>query len=503
MDNNRSLRVGIWCAVSSKPQATEDKASLLDQEAEGRRFAESVGQVVAVYRIPGHSRTMWRWSDAEQQMPAYRELREDAEAGNLDVLWCLESSRLGRDAALAQQVVSLLEANGAELYRANAPHVLGQKSTGHRMLDAFGSVMAQQENELKKHRHRSGMRARAKRGLFTPRPPFGYTLVKDNQGKTVYFDQDENAEAVRLITRLYLEGHSLTQIRRMMDESGYHAPRGRYWVRSTVADIMQNDGYAGYPAWGGAEYEGDEPSPFYEPIWSAETFAAIIQERERRYTGPYTRTGAGILTGVAYCAQCGYRMTRCGYHASETIPNRRVYLRCGRAAQGYLPDDPRHCGNRLHVRESAALEALTNYVKALASNNTIDRVMAEMKQQQRGDESQEELAHLRTRIADLDTQRERLALAYAAGDMDPVYYRKADDTLAAQQAEAQHRATDLERYLSTMPDLDAQRDQLTWLFEHFDQLLEDTPPAQVAKALQDAQFRIMVDGHQISVEWAE
>ena len=422
---DRRWRVGIWCAVSSKPQATEDKSSLQDQEAAGRRFAATVGEAVAVYLVPGHSRTMWRWEEAERQMPAYRELRQDVEANRIDVLWCLESSRLGRDAALVQQVVSLLESHGAELWRADAPHELGQRSTSHRFLDAFGSVIAQQEGERITERMERGMRNRARRGLFSPSVPHGY--VKSEGG----YEQDEGADAVREITRLYLEGHSINEIRRRMDASGHPPPRGLHWVRQTIANICNNDAYAGYPHW--RDSTCPEPSRYYEAIWTAETHAAIIRERERRYSGPYVRSGASPLTGVAVCARCGYRMNRTVHNETG-----HAYLRCTLHSNRWSVGGDRECHGNF-VREDAALATLAQYVKALGTDDTIDRILARRQDQQQADESAEELDRLSRQLADLDSRRERLALAFAAGDMALAYYRRADDALAAQQDTAGRR----------------------------------------------------------------
>ena len=48
------MRVGVWCAVSSRPQAKEEKTSLADQEKAGREFADALdAQVERVYRVPG------------------------------------------------------------------------------------------------------------------------------------------------------------------------------------------------------------------------------------------------------------------------------------------------------------------------------------------------------------------------------------------------------------------------------------------------------------------
>jgi len=44
MTPDRPLRIAIWCAVSSKPQAAHDKDSLADQERQGRAWAAMAGE---------------------------------------------------------------------------------------------------------------------------------------------------------------------------------------------------------------------------------------------------------------------------------------------------------------------------------------------------------------------------------------------------------------------------------------------------------------------------
>ena len=129
--SDRPLRVGIWAAVSSKRQAEDDKVSLEDQEKAGTAWAEGLGAEIArVYTVPGHTRDIWNWSEAESEMPAYRQLREDAQAGRLDALWAYDMDRLGRDPALGQQVISLVEKSDApnlaraEVYVASSPPII-------------------------------------------------------------------------------------------------------------------------------------------------------------------------------------------------------------------------------------------------------------------------------------------------------------------------------------------------------------------------------------------
>jgi dihydrodipicolinate reductase len=67
--------------------AAEDKTSLKSQEAAGRRFAETIGShAVRVYTVPGHTRDILFWSDAEAEMPTHRWLRQNRQAHAFDIL---------------------------------------------------------------------------------------------------------------------------------------------------------------------------------------------------------------------------------------------------------------------------------------------------------------------------------------------------------------------------------------------------------------------------------
>jgi hypothetical protein len=71
-NDHRPLRIGVWAAVSSKAQASEDEVSLDDQIRSGHEFAQAVGgEVVATFAVPGHTRDIIFWHDAEASMPAH------------------------------------------------------------------------------------------------------------------------------------------------------------------------------------------------------------------------------------------------------------------------------------------------------------------------------------------------------------------------------------------------------------------------------------------------
>jgi DNA invertase Pin-like site-specific DNA recombinase len=159
-------RIAIFASVSTPQQAAVEKDSLPSQIRDGTAWADGIGDVVATYKVPGHSRKFIFYQDAEAAMEAYRQLRQDAEAKRFDILWCRSRDRLGRTAALISQVEAIVQAAGAEVYSAAMPHELGHSTeTSAIFMSAIEGASAQAENVERIRRHRSGMRARIGRGL--------------------------------------------------------------------------------------------------------------------------------------------------------------------------------------------------------------------------------------------------------------------------------------------------------------------------------------------------
>jgi hypothetical protein len=93
--------------------------------------------------------------------------------------------RLGRDPALIQQVISMVKRTSAEVYIRTMPHVIGQKTIGHRYGVSAQTARVAEDQALQKRRQRSGMTGRTKRGLFPSNPPMGYEAVRDATGKVI------------------------------------------------------------------------------------------------------------------------------------------------------------------------------------------------------------------------------------------------------------------------------------------------------------------------------
>ena len=472
---DRPLRVALWCAVSSRPQASDDKTSLDDQRQAGEQFAAAIGgSVVLTYTVPGHSRDYVLWQDAEAAMPAYRDLRADCDRHAFDVLHAVDADRLGRTAALIHQVIGLVEAAGAEVYLASFPHTVGQSTIAQRYVSAIQAVRAEEDQGIRVARHERGMRGRVRRGLHAGTWPYGYTVVRDASGACVGAELvPEEAATIHHITRRFLTGASFHQIARELNTGGFPTRDDALeWYPTKVRRMMWNDTYAGYPRWRKARPE--DVSTRYPHLWDVSTFAAIVDERRRRGRRPYHATP---LMDVAFCARCGRRMTR---QVLELAAGPVPYLRCGRHAH----DGDCHAN---HVPESDVQDAVTEYLAdKLANADAIERLAVSRAGPQAGLER--DLADLDARAGDIAERRQRIALALAAGQMDAQMYRQVDDTLLDELDGVNAARQSVEAQLVAVPDAAQQVATMTRLVEALDSLWQ-RPVREVASLLQRAGVR--------------
>jgi len=473
---DRVYRVGLWCAVSSKQQATEDKVSLEAQEEAGRAFAEAIGgQAVRVYRVPGHTRDIIFWADAERDMEAYRQLREDVQAGVLDILHVVDPDRLGRDPALSNQVVSLVEKSGGEVYFATAPHVIGQKGAGSRYVFAIQSTRAGEDQARRVVYHERGMTRRTSRGLHPGIWPYGYRPLVAG-GRCTGAEFDDNIGAVRMITKLYLSGAPLTRIARELNASPWRPVRAKTWGRSSVWRIMQNDTYGGYIEWGGKRSDHSDRFP---ALWDGATFAAILRERKRRDSSRHRRESSRYH-GVVYCDECGSItwMTSCIHHATGQRFYR--YQRC-----------PEHPG--AGVNHETLDEVLADFLDVVLTPDGLAGMLAQL---QPDDSLTGRLEQIARDVEQVERQRVRAGLGLASGVMDAVVYQQVDGELVARLDGLRQEQGDIERELALSPSADAL--QAAWeRVEANRAALFELEPLHFNAVVRDAGIKIWIRGGEV------
>lgn len=170
--------------------------------------------------------------------------------------------------------------------------------------------------------------------------PLGYKPIKDRMGRITGYEFDARTGAVQLMTNLFLEGRPYAEITRLMNDSEHKPLRGKKWWDSTIRKVLASNIYAGEDR--------------FPPLWSADTFQAVMWERARRESRPYIRHDSSVLAGVAICGECHGPMTV--YERSE----RGILLRCATHAQEGLCH-PNHIYE--HILWLQTMEDLHQWVK--------------------------------------------------------------------------------------------------------------------------------------------
>ncbi|MDE2861482.1 MAG: recombinase family protein [Chloroflexota bacterium] len=184
-------------------------------------------------------------------------------------------------------------------------------------------------------RIRSAMMNKALRGEGLGKPPYGYAIGSDGRLEVV----PEESEAVRLIYRMYNRGGvGLRRIVRSLNEKGVPTRGGRGWSLVTVRDVLRNRSYLGTYTRFGLRVPANHPA-----IIDREEFRLAQEKMEqgrtrRRASYP---SEPFLLSGLAYCANCGNRMMgvsrRQGWRRKDgtrSVGQYRYYQCQSRANQG-------------------------------------------------------------------------------------------------------------------------------------------------------------------------
>lgn len=170
--------------------------------------------------------------------------------------------------------------------------------------------------------------------------PFGYEIA-DGEIQII----EEEAEIVRSIFSLYIQGGTLKSISERLNLTGFsYANDGRIWDKNIVKRILENK-----------KYIGDNEYPAIMPI---ETYEMANQYKKQR--GPKMNTATQkrlhAYRTVLCCRICGQKMQRQKAGSGE---KRKMYWKCTN----------KNCDGYKHVmNEEKLMKAISELFQELANN---------------------------------------------------------------------------------------------------------------------------------------
>lgn len=232
----KTLRVAAYCRVSTTLEQQETS-----YEAQVSYYTEKIKsnpnwKLAGIYADDGKSATNTKKRDD------FNAMIEDCMAGKIDMIITKSVSRFARNTVDSlQNIRKLKEKNIAVFFEKEGVNTL--ESTGELLITILSS-QAQEESRNLSENTRWGLIRRFENGVVSVNHNkfLGYT--KDKNGELVIVP--EEAELVRRIFRLYLEGNSIIQITRILESEGIKTVTGRSrWCPGVIDKMLSNEKYMG------------------------------------------------------------------------------------------------------------------------------------------------------------------------------------------------------------------------------------------------------------------
>ena len=232
------MRVAIYARVSTENQET--RGTIGSQLAVLRARVASEGQdLIVEFCDDGYS-------GARLDRPGLDALRDAAEAGAIEAVWCLSPDRLARMYAYQVIVLDELNRHGVHVLFTDAPALDDDPQA--RLLVQVQGVIAEYERAKIAERYRRGKLWRARRGeVIFWKVPYGYRRIArtaNSMAQLVVYEPE--AAVVRRIFEDYMAGHSTREIVRRLNLDHVPSPTGKaVWGTSTIGRLLRNESYRG------------------------------------------------------------------------------------------------------------------------------------------------------------------------------------------------------------------------------------------------------------------
>jgi DNA invertase Pin-like site-specific DNA recombinase len=227
-----------WLRVSTKGQ---DEAS---QDPDLIRWCEQYDyEVKAEYVIHGRSAYHGKHQKSLDEMFA------DMGRGLFTVLVVWKQDRIerrGMEAAL--NLVSRAKHAGGRIEFVTQPHLNKLNDMGGRISYAIMAEVANAESQTKSDRVKAKHRNLKDKGSYVGRPPWGYEIVKLDDGRKTLAPTEEGREWIPTIFRMSTEGQSRLDIARHLISAGLKTMNGNTaWSPQGISVLITNPAYMGTP----------------------------------------------------------------------------------------------------------------------------------------------------------------------------------------------------------------------------------------------------------------
>ena len=421
------------------------------------------------------------WSGANFQRPGFKEMLSEIEDGNVGTVIVKDMSRFGRDYLNVGLYTEMTFPQAGVRFIAIYDNVDSANNADNDFTPFRNIINEWYCRDISK-KVKAGMRARATAGEhLTGSVPYGYRPSETNS--KLWIIDEEAAEVIREVYKLYIGGMTFKQIAEELSNRGIETPAkhmlkyglykyGRriniddlpeFWHLGTIIMIIDRYEYAGHTVScrrQSVSYKTrkSEPRPkedwiitrdTQEPIVDEETWQTAHRIREngrRRKVNVYDK---GALNGMIFCDKCGSKLYfkptprlkdtggcyMCGYHLH--------YYKQKLCTPHYIrrPD--------LEAVVLADIRRVTAYAQAHEAEFI---KLVERKNRRSGEDAlrrnEKELSTAQTRLDEIDRIINRLYEDKVSGELSSERFAKMLDNFESEQTELRKRCEELRIVIS-------------------------------------------------------
>ena len=392
MPDNAGLRIAGYCRISVDDELDRDNVSIENQKAIISDFVE--------HKFPGAELVFYEDRDRSgytfEQREGYQAMRRELMAHRLDILVIKDFSRFSRRNSRGLVELEDLRDAGARII--SIGDGIDFPNDDDWLKIQFQFLINEMPVTDTSKKVKSVIRRRQEDGRWICAAPYGYIVNKKQQFEVVPVE----AEIVRRIYRLYIDGWGYKKIANSLTDEGIPTPRmaererkiaeGEDYRRSvksawsivTVQGILDNDFYIGTLRQGkyqrakinGRDVKRDEVEQIvienhHQPIIDYRTFATVraLREKRAKYNYRGVKINDNVYSGFLECGDCGAPMFALGRRDLKPAYTCGTYHRRGTAG----------CTTH-HIRVDKLDELVKLYVKKVRDNSAemLEKLNAEL-----------------------------------------------------------------------------------------------------------------------------
>lgn len=381
MSDAHTLRIAGYCRISVDEELDRDNTSIENQKA-------IISDFVA-RKFPGSELVFYEDRDRSgytfEQREGYQAMRRELVAHRLDILVVKDFSRFSR--RNSRGLVELEDLRDAGVRIISIGDNIDFPNDDDWLKIQFQFLLNEMPVTDTSRKVKSVIRRRQADGKWICAAPYGYVVNKQQQFEVV----PTEAEIVRRIYRLYIDGWGYKRIANSLTGDGIPTPRmtererkiaeGEDYRRSvksawsivTIQTILDNDFYIGTLRQGkyqrakinGHDVKRDEVEQIvienhHQPIIDYRTFATVraLREKRAKYNYRGVKINDNVYSGFLECGDCGAPMFALGRRDLKPAYTCGTYHRRGTAG----------CTTH-HIRVDKLDELVKLYVKKVRDNS--------------------------------------------------------------------------------------------------------------------------------------